>query len=54
MTFVANPPNARDMAFRSAGLENPTIEHCCRPLGNDPGCPRRRPRPGNLARGAGS
>ncbi len=26
ITFVANPPNGRDMAFRSAGLENPTIE----------------------------
>jgi hypothetical protein len=26
VTIVANPPNGRDMAFRSAGLENPTIE----------------------------
>ena len=25
MTVVANPPNGRDMAFRIAGLENPTI-----------------------------
>lgn len=26
MTVVANPPNGRDMAFRIAGMENPTIE----------------------------
>jgi plastocyanin len=26
ITIVANPPNGRDMAFRAAGLENPTIE----------------------------
>jgi hypothetical protein len=26
VTIVANPPNGRDMAFRSAGLENPTID----------------------------
>ena len=26
ISLVANPPNRRDMAFRSAGLENPTIE----------------------------
>ena len=26
MTVVANPPNGRDMAFRIAGLENPTIQ----------------------------
>ncbi len=26
LTIVANPPTGRDMAFRAAGLENPTIE----------------------------
>lgn len=26
MTIVANPPNGRDMAFRIAGMENPTIQ----------------------------
>jgi hypothetical protein len=26
LTIVANPPSGRDMAFRVAGLENPTIE----------------------------
>jgi rusticyanin len=26
LTIVASPPNGRDMAFRAAGLENPTIE----------------------------
>ncbi len=26
ITIVANPPNGKDMAFRAAGLENPTIE----------------------------
>jgi plastocyanin len=26
ITIVADPPNGRDMAFRAAGLENPTIE----------------------------
>lgn len=26
LTVVASPPNGRDMAFRAAGLENPTIE----------------------------
>ncbi len=26
ITIVANPPSGRDMAFRAAGLENPTIE----------------------------
>lgn len=26
ITLVANPPTGRDMAFRAAGLENPTIE----------------------------
>jgi FtsP/CotA-like multicopper oxidase with cupredoxin domain len=26
LTIVADPPNGREMAFRSAGLENPTIE----------------------------
>jgi hypothetical protein len=26
VTIVANPPTGRDMAFRSAGLENPTID----------------------------
>jgi plastocyanin len=26
VTIVANPPNGRDMAFRIAGLENPTIQ----------------------------